>query len=119
MTTSLSNAFRHEPPSPLIVTSHWFEKSLERTGEIISPLKWNCDSRRYTSSIYGVVRHPMYACAVLLMVGMPLWLESYAAAAPAAVPIAMVVVRILIEERFLKRGLMGYEDYPQQGRAQL
>src|SRR5262245_22713222 len=48
MPTSFSDAFRHEAPAPLIVTSHWFEKSPERTGEIISPLKWNCDSRRYT-----------------------------------------------------------------------
>jgi protein-S-isoprenylcysteine O-methyltransferase Ste14 len=61
----------------------------------------------------------MYAGAVLLMVGMPLWLESYAAAAPAAVPIAMVVVRILIEERFLMRELEGYEDYTKTVRRRL
>jgi protein-S-isoprenylcysteine O-methyltransferase Ste14 len=63
------------------------------------------------TGVYGVVRHPMYAGAVLLMIGIPLWLESYAAAALAAVPIALVVARILIEERFLKRELKGYEDY--------
>jgi len=71
------------------------------------------------TGVYGVVRHPMYAGAVLLMVGMPLWLESYAAAALTAVPIAMVVVRILIEERFLKRELKGYEDYAKRVRRRL
>jgi protein-S-isoprenylcysteine O-methyltransferase Ste14 len=50
---------------------------------------------------------------------MPLWLESYAAAALAAVPIAMIVVRILIEERFLKRELKGYEDYAKRVRRRL
>jgi len=65
------------------------------------------------------VRHPMYAGAVLLMVGMPLWLESYAAAALTAIPIAMVVMRILIEERFLKRELKGYEDYTKRVRYRL
>ena len=30
--------------------------------------------------VYSIVRHPMYAGAVLLMIGIPLWLESYAAA---------------------------------------
>ena len=36
--------------------------------------------------VYGTVRHPMYAGAVLLMVGMALWLESYAGAVLAIVP---------------------------------
>ena len=31
------------------------------------------------TGVYSIVRHPMYAGAVLLMIGMPLWLESYAA----------------------------------------
>src|SRR5262245_5616767 len=77
------------------------------------------DQRVIDTGVYSVVRHPMYAGAALLMVGMPLWLESYAAAALAAVPIAMVVVRILIEERFLKRELNGYEDYTRRVRYRL
>ncbi len=44
-----------------------------------------------------MVRHPMYAGAIPLMVGMPLWLESYAAALLASVPSGMLVVRILVE----------------------
>jgi protein-S-isoprenylcysteine O-methyltransferase Ste14 len=28
------------------------------------------------TGVYGVVRHPMYAGGVLLLIGMPLWLES-------------------------------------------
>jgi len=61
------------------------------------------------SGVYGVVRHPMYAGAVLLMVGMPLWLESYAAALLASIPIGTLVVRILVEELFLRRALAGYK----------
>jgi protein-S-isoprenylcysteine O-methyltransferase Ste14 len=40
---------------------------------------------------------------------MPLWLESYAAAVLASVPIGLLAVRILFEERFLKRELKGYK----------
>jgi protein-S-isoprenylcysteine O-methyltransferase Ste14 len=61
--------------------------------------------------VYRVVRHPMYAGATLVMIGMPLWLGSYAATALAIVPTVTIALRILIEERFLKRELAGYEGY--------
>jgi protein-S-isoprenylcysteine O-methyltransferase Ste14 len=44
--------------------------------------------------VYSVVRHPMYAGAVPLLIGIPLWLESYAAALLAIVPILLLAVRI-------------------------
>ena len=65
---------------------------------------------------YGVVRHPMYAAAVPLLVGMPLWLESYAAALLPGVPIGMLALRILIEEPFLRRELKGYVAYTEKVR---
>jgi protein-S-isoprenylcysteine O-methyltransferase Ste14 len=40
-----------------------------------------------------------------------LWLGSYAATALAIVPTVTIALRILIEERFLKRELAGYEGY--------
>ena len=71
------------------------------------------------TGVYGVVRHPMYVGAVLLMIGMPLWLESDAGVVFAALPVATLVARILIEERFLKRQLAGYEDYTKRVRYRL
>jgi protein-S-isoprenylcysteine O-methyltransferase Ste14 len=71
------------------------------------------------SGIYGVVRHPMYAGAVPLLVGMPLWLESYAVVMLASVPIGTLVVRILVEEQFLKRALAGYNAYTERVRYRL
>ena len=66
--------------------------------------------------VYSVVRHPMYAGAVPLFIGMPLWLESYAATLLAMVPALLLAVRIFVEERFLKRNLQGYVEYA--GRVQ-
>ncbi len=63
------------------------------------------------TGVYRVVRHPMYAGAILLMAGMPLWLGSYAGALLALVPIAILVLRVRIEERFLREELPGYSDY--------
>src|SRR5262245_24531025 len=71
------------------------------------------------TGVYSIVRHPMYAGAAIWMIGMALWLESYAAALLAIVPIALVVVRILFEERFLRRELKGYEDYTKRVRYRL
>jgi protein-S-isoprenylcysteine O-methyltransferase Ste14 len=61
----------------------------------------------------------MYAGAVLLLVGMPLWLESYAAAMLASVPIGLLALRILVGEQFLKRELKGYDAYTERVRYRL
>ena len=66
--------------------------------------------------VYAVVRHPMYAGTLFLLLGMPLWLESYAAALLAGIPIALLAVRISIEERFLRRELAGYAAYTERVR---
>ncbi len=39
---------------------------------------------------YRFVRHPMYAGAALLFIGLPLWLESFAATLAALVPIGLL-----------------------------
>ena len=71
------------------------------------------------AGVYSIVRHPMYAGGALLMVGIPLWLESYPAALLASVPIAAIALRILFEERFLRRELKGYEPYTGRVRYRL
>jgi protein-S-isoprenylcysteine O-methyltransferase Ste14 len=50
---------------------------------------------------------------------MPLWLESYAGVLLSLVPIGTVVLRILIEERFLRGQLKGYEAYMKRVRYRL
>lgn len=71
------------------------------------------------TGIYGTVRHPMYAGAVPYIIGMPLWLESYAAALAGLIVIGLLIVRILLEERFLSRELPGYTEYMQKVRYRL
>ena len=66
------------------------------------------------TGIYSKMRHPMYAGAALVMIGVPLWLESYAATLVALIPIAMLLLRIRIEEQFLRRELQGYNVYTER-----
>jgi protein-S-isoprenylcysteine O-methyltransferase Ste14 len=63
------------------------------------------------TGVYGIVRHPFYAGTPLVLVGLGLWLESYTSALFAVVPIAFLVVRLRLEERFLRRELPGYSEY--------
>ena len=71
------------------------------------------------TGVYSVVRHPMYAGVIPLLMGAALWLESYASMLFALVPIGFLAVRIVLEERFLKRELEGYSAYTQRVRYRL
>jgi protein-S-isoprenylcysteine O-methyltransferase Ste14 len=71
------------------------------------------------SGPYGVVRHPFYAADPLILVGLGLWLQSYVTALAAMVPIALMVMRLQLEERFLRRELSGYTAYAARVRFRL
>jgi protein-S-isoprenylcysteine O-methyltransferase Ste14 len=60
---------------------------------------------------YALVRHPMYAGALVLVAGMPLALGSWSGLV-ILVPFAAVLVwRLIDEERFLEKNLSGYSEY--------
>jgi protein-S-isoprenylcysteine O-methyltransferase Ste14 len=69
--------------------------------------------------IYRVVRHPMYAGLCGVMVGAPLWLGSTLGLLCAVVPIAMLALRILVEERLLRDAVPGYQAYTHRVRKRL
>jgi protein-S-isoprenylcysteine O-methyltransferase Ste14 len=60
---------------------------------------------------YAIVRHPMYAGLVPVMVGMGLWLHSTAAVVAAAVPTAFLIARVVLEERLLTARFPEYLEY--------
>ncbi len=68
---------------------------------------------------YAVVRHPMYAGALVLLAGMPLALGSLVGVATFPLFAAIIVWRLLDEERFLLGHLTGYAAYRQKTRYRL
>jgi protein-S-isoprenylcysteine O-methyltransferase Ste14 len=68
---------------------------------------------------YAIVRHPMYAAALLYLAGMPLLLGSWYGLAIVPLMIAGVAPRAVFEERLLERELPGYAEYKRRVRYRL
>lgn len=68
---------------------------------------------------YCLVRHPGYLAGILFGLATPLVLGSYWALVPQALAAALLVVRTGLEDRFLRRELLWYEDYTKAVRSRL
>ena len=77
------------------------------------------DQRAIDTGPYAVVRHPMYAGALLLVAGIPLALRSILGLVVLPPFVAVLVWRLLDEERFLRAHLAGYSAYCQKTRWRL
>ena len=72
-----------------------------------------------TSAPYRFIRHPGYSAAIAIFIGIPLALASWWALLPAALAIALLVVRTSLEDRVLQAELLGYADYARRTRYRL
>lgn len=68
---------------------------------------------------YAMVRHPMYAAALLLFAGVPLLLGSWLGLLLAPVLIVGMAWRAAQEEKALRRDLAGYDEYARRVRHRL
>ena len=68
---------------------------------------------------YAVVRHPMYASALLYLGGTPLALGSYWGLVPFAALLPFLMWRLFDEEKFLSETLPGYVEYQRKVRHRL
>jgi protein-S-isoprenylcysteine O-methyltransferase Ste14 len=75
--------------------------------------------RVITTGPYSYVRHPMYAGAILFFAGTALLLGSWCGLASALVFVVLLAIRTFIEERTLRTGLRGYDDYAARVRYRL
>ena len=68
---------------------------------------------------YAYVRHPMYAGASWLLVGIPLTLGSWWSLGLIALFMPVLLWRLLDEEKILRKDLRGYTEYMQKVRYRL
>jgi protein-S-isoprenylcysteine O-methyltransferase Ste14 len=69
------------------------------------------NQRVISTGPYAVVRHPMYASAMLYLIGTPFALGSYVGLLAVVFMVPFLIWRLLDEERMLGRDLPGYLDY--------
>lgn len=60
---------------------------------------------------YAIVRHPMYAGALVMLVGIPLALGSWWGLCALLFIVPVLIWRLLDEERLLRKELPGYVEY--------
>lgn len=68
---------------------------------------------------YAIVRHPMYAGAIVYLLGTPIALGSYWGLLPLAAIFPAFIWRLLDEERLLVLKLPGYREYQDRVRHHL
>jgi protein-S-isoprenylcysteine O-methyltransferase Ste14 len=77
------------------------------------------DQKVISAGPYAIVRHPMYAGALVMLVGTPLALGSWWGLLLLVPMTFVLVLRLLDEEKFLAKNLPGYSDYCQTVRYRL
>jgi len=77
------------------------------------------DQKVISTGLYAVVRHPMYAGSLPMLIGIPLALGSYWGLLALAAMMPALIWRLLDEERFLAKNLPGYRDYCAKVRSRM
>ena len=68
---------------------------------------------------YAIVRHPMYATALVMLLGIPISLASWWGVLVLVAILPALAWRLIDEERMLMRHLGGYTDYRRRVRWRL
>lgn len=84
-----------------------------------SNIRVEANQRVIDTGPYAYMRHPMYAAAAWLFVGMPLALGSWWPIGLIVLVLPVLLWRLLDEERILDRDLAGYTEYRQRVRYRL
>ncbi|MGO9613797.1 MAG: methyltransferase family protein [Dissulfurispiraceae bacterium] len=104
----------------LVVTGFYFiflvYKENPFTSATIEVVK---DQKVISTGPYAIVRHPMYASALLYLVGTPLALGSFWGFLPLMTMLPFLIWRLYDEESFLAKNLSGYTEYQKKVRHRL
>jgi protein-S-isoprenylcysteine O-methyltransferase Ste14 len=103
----------------VVLSFHGFFLTFRQNAFAAATVRVESDQPVISTGLYAVVRHPMYAAALALILGTPLALGSWWGLVPAALLLAALVWRLLDEEQYLARNLPGYTDYQRKVHARL
>jgi protein-S-isoprenylcysteine O-methyltransferase Ste14 len=106
----------------IILWSIWFCYRVMRENSSAAPvvkLQRERGQRVISTGPYAFVRHPMYFGAAFYFIGAALLLGSWWGVIFAFVLIGLLCIRIPIEEKALRAGLEGYDEYAAHVRYRL
>jgi protein-S-isoprenylcysteine O-methyltransferase Ste14 len=69
------------------------------------------DQKVISTGPYALVRHPMYAAALVMLLGIPIALGSMWGVLVIVAIMPALIWRLLDEEKFLAKNLPGYREY--------
>jgi protein-S-isoprenylcysteine O-methyltransferase Ste14 len=92
---------------------------IAQNGYAASTVRVETGQHVVSSGVYRFIRHPMYVGSLIMMLGMPLALGSYWGLLFVIPGVAVIVFRILDEEKMLTEELAGYREYAQRVRYRL
>lgn len=77
------------------------------------------DQKVISTGPYALVRHPMYAGALVMLLGIPIALGSWWGVLVTVAIMPVLIWRLFEEEKFLARNLAGYLEYQNKVRYRL
>ncbi len=77
------------------------------------------DQKVISTGPYTLVRHPMYAAALVMLLGIPIALGSWWGVPVIVAILPALIWRLLDEEKFLAKNLPGYPEYQARVRYRL
>jgi len=98
----------------LLILSYWMMHRVFRENTFLAPVVRVQSERGHrviSTGPYSIVRHPLYAAALLVLAGTPLMLGSWYGLLTGSALAASFAYRAVKEERVLRRSLEGYEAY--------
>lgn len=124
----LDHRFRwsHVPPAiavlgDLFLLAGWFGIFLvfRANSYAAATIQVEAGQKVISTGPYAIVRHPMYATALLMLLGIPLSLASWWGVLLWLLLLPALAWRLLDEERVLLRDLEGYAEYRRRVRFRL
>ena len=104
----------------LVIAGFYFVSRVYRENSFSSAtIEVAKDQKVISTGPYAIVRHPMYAAALLYLLGTPLALGSYRGLLVFAAVVPLLLWRLADEERFLSVNLSGYTEYRKRVRHRL
>lgn len=106
----------------LLMVGSFFMFRAFADNTFLSPLVRIQSERKHrvvSTGVYGLVRHPLYLGATCMALGAPLFLGSLWGLACGALIVAVLMIRIVGEERLLVSQLAGYASYREKVRYRL